>query len=167
MKEKQVFNGRLLKVFVKKQKLPNGYLANIEYIKHPGAVLIIPVLANGSIVLIRQYRPAINKYIWELPAGTLEKGEPIATCAKRELIEETGYKAARVKKIAVIVPVPGYSTEKIHIFRAEGLKQVKKQAMVDEVIIEKAFSLKQIKKMLAKGEIVDAKTICGLNLAAE
>jgi len=154
----------LLKVFLKPVTLPNGHKIIMEYIRHPGAVLAVPVFDDGRIVMIRQFRAAINKYIWELPAGTLEEGEPLVSCVKRELIEETGYCAAKVKKLGKIVPVPGYCTEIIHIFLATGLTRVAKAAMPDEVISEKAFTLAQVKKMLAHGAIIDAKTICGLTL---
>ena len=156
----------MLKVFVKPVTLPNGHKIIMEYIKHPGAILVVPVLDDGRIVMIRQFRAAIGKYIWELPAGTREEGEPLASCVKRELIEETGYSAAKVKKLGKIVPVPGYCTEMIHIFLATGLTRVSKAAMPDEVITEKIFTLAQIKKMLAEGSIIDAKTICGLTLYA-
>jgi ADP-ribose pyrophosphatase len=166
MKEKQVFNGRLLKVFVKPMRLPNGYKVNMEYIKHPGAVLVLPLLDDGRIVMIRQFRAAIGKYILELPAGTLERGESLVSCVKRELIEETGYSASKVKKLGEIVPVPGYSTEVIHIFLARGLKVVPKQTMPDEVIKEQIFSGDQIMELLKRGKIIDAKTICGLSFFA-
>jgi len=104
MKEKKVFNGKLLKVFVKEMKLPNGYEIKAEIIKHPGAVLVMPVFEDGRILLIRQFRAAINKYIWELPAGTLEKGEKPIACAKREIIEETGYQAGKLEKIQDFFP---------------------------------------------------------------
>jgi ADP-ribose pyrophosphatase len=137
-------------------------VAKVEHVQHPGAVLILPVLADGRVVLIWQYRSVIGKYIWELPAGTLEKNEDPVKCVKRELIEETGYQASKVKKIISIVPVPGYSTEVIHIYQAEGLKKVEKKSMEDEVIEEKIFTRAQVVKMLKNKEIIDAKTLCAL-----
>lgn len=162
-KEKQVYKGRLLKVFLREQKLPNAYQVKLELIKHPGAALIVPVFSDGSIILIRQFRPVINKYIWELPAGTLESGEKPINCARRELIEETGYSAKKIIKLGEIVPVPGYSTEKILIFKATDLIKCQKNNMADEVISEKIFSRKQVLIMIKRGQIIDAKTICGLS----
>ena len=160
--EQLKFNGRLLKVFVKPLTLPNGHAVKVEYVRHPGAVLVIPVLDNGSVILIRQFRAVIDDYIWELPAGTLEPNEWPMVCAHRELIEETGYQAKSMKKIAEILLAPGYSTEKITIYQAAGLKRVGKQAMPDEVIAEKAFTRKQLAGMIKQKRIVDAKTICAL-----
>lgn len=165
-KEKKVFNGKLLKVYQRQQQLPNGYQMQVEYIKHPGAVLVIPVFADNKLLLIRQYRPALDKYIWEFCAGTLEKNEAPLRCAQRELIEETGYQAKSFKKIGLIAPVPGYATEIIHLFLARQLTKLEKQAMPDEVISEKIFSLKQVKQMVVSGKIIDAKTICGLQFLA-
>jgi ADP-ribose pyrophosphatase len=162
-KEKQVYNGKLLKVFVKEMTLPNGFDVKVEIIKHPGAVLIVPIFDDGRILLIRQFRAAINKYIWEFPAGTLEKGEKPVDCARREIIEETGYKAGKLEKIQEIVPVPGYSTERIIIYKATRLAKVTKKAMADEVISEEIFDREDIAQMLRSGEIIDAKTICALS----
>ena len=113
---KNKFNGKLIKVFEKKTLLPNSETINLEIVKHPGAVLIIPFLSKEKIILIKQYRPVMKEYLYELPAGTLEKKESTRVCAKRELIEETGYRANKIRKIGKIYPCPGYSTEKIIIF---------------------------------------------------
>src|SRR5208283_2260572 len=109
--------------FKRNQKvvLPNNRTISISVIYHPGAVLIAPFLNNNTVVMLRQFRPALKKYIYELPAGTLDPDEPIAVCARRELREETGLKPRKLVKCAVIYPVPGYSTEIIHIFKAWGL----------------------------------------------
>lgn len=162
---KSVFDGRLLKVFLQKRKLPNGEIVNLEVIKHPGAVLIVPFLSLNKIILIKQYRAVINSYIWELTAGTLNKNEDPTRCAQRELIEEIGYKAERLIKIGYIFPAPGYTTEKIIIFKAQRLKKVEAQKEKDEIIHPKVFTKKEIKELLRKGKIVDAKTICALKLA--
>ena len=105
-------------------KLPNGHTVRISFIEHPGAVIIVPLLPDGKVVLMRQYRPALKKYIYELPAGTIDPKEAPLVCARRELLEETGYKAKQFKRLGQIYPVPGYSTEIIHIFRAGSLKHV-------------------------------------------
>src|ERR1700690_4484879 len=97
-------------------KLPNGRTVRITYIDHPGAVIIDPFLNKDTIVMMRQFRPALNKYIYELPAGTLDPDESNAVCARRELLEETGFKPKKLTKLGSIYPVPGYSTEIIHIF---------------------------------------------------
>src|SRR4051812_32146429 len=102
-------------------RLPNGHTVKISYINHPGAVIIAPFLNKNTLVMMRQFRPALKKYIYELPAGTIDPQEKTITCARRELLEETGLKAKQWKALGFIYPVPGYSTEVIHIFKAEDL----------------------------------------------
>lgn len=161
---KTVFNGKLLKVYVKKERLPNGYLATFEMICHPGASLIVPFLNKNTVILLRQLRPVIGSYIYEFPAGTLDKGESPLSCARREIIEETGYSAKRFTPLGTIYPVPGYSTEKIFIYKAEGLKPAARIPEEDEVIEHKLFTRSQVRRLFRQGKIVDAKTICGLAL---
>jgi len=173
MKRKQVFKGRLLNVFVEERRLPNGYKARLEIIKHPGAALIVPFLSRSKIILLRQYRGPIDSYIYELPAGTLESNERPELCAKREVIEETGYKAGKIVRLGMIIPVPGYSTEKIYIFKAENLTRVgayghtplhgakpNTLGMPDEVIKAIVVTKPQVRRMFKQGKIIDAKTIC-------
>ncbi len=158
------FKGKLLKLSTQQKQLPTGQSTTVEVIEHPGAVLIIPFLSHHEIVLIHQYRPVLGKYLYELPAGTLNPHETILRCAHRELQEETGYKAKIIKKLGHIYPVPGYSTEVISIFQAEQLtalsKPVKKD--LDEVIETKVLTKQQISQLFKKGKINDAKTICAL-----
>lgn len=159
---KKVFKGKLLKVYVMKRRLPHGFVATFEMIRHPGAALIVPLLPRGRVIMLRQLRPVIGKYIYELPAGTLGKNELPRACASREIIEETGYSAKKLTRMGEIVPVPGYSTERIVIFKAEGLKKVSHTPEEDEVIESHIFNRGQIKKLFRKGAIIDAKTIAAL-----
>ena len=159
---KQVFKGRLLNLFLMKKTLPNGYRGTFEMIKHPGAALVVPFLSRDRIIMLRQLRPVIGAYIYELVAGNLDKGETPIACARREIIEETGYSAARLKPLGKIYPVPGYSTERIFMFRADGLKKVEHRAEEDEVIETHVFTRAEIKSLLRRGKIIDAKTICAL-----
>ena len=165
LKRKSVFKGRLLKLYLEKQRFPHGYIADLEVIQHPGAVLIVPFLDKNRFVLIRQYRPVINSYIWELPAGTLNKNESPLKCAKRELAEEIGYRAKAYKRVGYVFAAPGYTTEKILIFEARELKKIKSNKEEDELIAPKIFSKKAIKRLLKSGSLVDAKTICALKLS--
>ncbi len=154
--------GRFLNIVTKKKKLPNGIVVTVEMVKHPGAVVIIPFLSQTRIILLRQFRPVLDAYIYELPAGTLEEKEAPAACARREIQEETGYAAKKITRLGAIYPVPGYSTEKIFLFAAEGLTPVAACCEDDEVIEPRVFTKAQIKKLFQTGRIVDAKTICGL-----
>jgi ADP-ribose pyrophosphatase len=159
MKNKTVFKGRLIDLVVRKVRLPNGYLARLETIKHPGAALIVPFVSKDKIILLKQYRPVINSYIYELPAGTLDKGEKPLECAKREIVEETGFSAKRFTYLGKIFPVPGYSTECIYIYRAEGLRKEERRAEADEVIEARVFTRQKVCRLFKAGKIVDAKTI--------
>lgn len=156
------FKGKLLKLIVEKRRLPNGRQATMELICHPGAVLIVPFLDQKRIIFLKQFRPTIRQYIFELPAGTRNPRERPLDCARREIIEETNYKAGRIQKIGKIYPVPGYSTEIITIFKAERLRRQKGTADPDEIIETHVFDRKTVNQLFKKGKIVDAKTICAL-----
>ena len=158
----QVFKGKLLSVSIKHRRLPNGYLARLEVVDHIGAALIVPFISRDRIVILRQFRPVINDYLYELPAGTLNKGETVVSCARREIIEETGYAAKKLSRLGEIYPVPGYSTEKIVIFRADRLSRKVVAAEKDEVIQVKILSRGMVRSLFKKRKIKDAKTICAL-----
>ena len=140
--------------------LPNGKIIHISFIHHPGAVIIAPLIDSNTIVMLRQFRPALGRYIYELPAGTIDAPEKPLTCAKRELKEETGFTAKIFKKLGEIYPVPGYSTEVIHIFKAEGLTQKGAQPEEYEVIDIKSISQKEVARLFKQGKLMDAKSIC-------
>lgn len=159
-----MFKGKLLKVSRKKVVLPNGNKVELEVIDHPGAALVVPFISKDKIILIRQFRPVIDSYLYELSAGTLNINENVLVCAKRELKEETGYSCAKIQKIGYIYPVPGYSTEKIVIFKAQGLKKIEHKNEPDEVISIEIKNKAEIKKLFKSGKIVDAKTICALTM---
>jgi len=159
---RKIFDGKLLKVSVGEETLPNGYRATFEMIKHPGAALVVPLLSRDKLILLRQLRPVIGAYIYELVAGTLGRDEKPLACARREIIEETGFLASKFTRLGEIYPVPGYSTEKIVIFKAEGLKKVERRPEADEIIETRVVSRSEVKRLLKRGKIVDAKTICAL-----
>lgn len=163
-KDEIVFQGRLLKLYKKRERYPSGHIADLEVVVHPGAVLIVPFLKKDKIVFIRQYRPVIKSFIWELPAGTLKKSERPLSCAKRELVEEIGYIAGKWERIGYIYPAPGYTTEKITIYKAGLLQKTEAIKEDDEIIEPMAFSKKEIIHMINIGRIVDAKTLCALLL---
>ena len=158
-----LFKGGLLKLKTVKKRLPNGLTVRLELIEHPGAVLIVPFLSKDKIIFIRQFRPVVNSYLYELPAGTREQGEALLSCAKREMAEETGYQGGVFKRIGKIYPVPGYSTEVITIFKAEQLVKTAFLAEPDEIIKTHFFSRHHVKKLFHHRKIVDAKTISALS----
>jgi len=144
-------------------------------LRHPGICVIVPFLEDGKIVLMHQYRYAANEVLWELPAGTLEGREENARlvavetpeeCAARELLEETGYEAARLEKVCECYAMPGSSDELMHVFFAYDLTKREQSLDVGEVIYEiRGFSGEELTTMIASGEIRDAKTLVGLFMA--
>lgn len=161
-RRKLVFQGRLISVFTETRKLPNGNRSNLELISHPGAVLIIPFLTKDKMIFLKQFRPVIDSYLYELPAGTLKKSETALDCARREIIEEAGYSASCFTRLGVIYPAPGYSTERIIIYKAQKLKKRALCLEPDEVIKQHLFSRSQVKKLFRSAKIVDAKSISAL-----
>jgi ADP-ribose pyrophosphatase len=162
LKTRSVYRGRLLKVRVDTVKLPNGRKTTREIVEHPGAVAIIPLLENGKLLLVKQYRNAARRRLIEIPAGTLEVGEAPLPCARRELIEETGYAARRFTKLFSCYLAPGYSTEKIHFFLASKLVPTEAKQADDEAIIVQPMGLHEALKAIEQGKIQDAKTISAL-----
>lgn len=158
------YSGHFLHIDQRSEVLPGGCRVTVEYVNHPGAVLIVPFLDTHRVIMLRQYRPAIKSWLYELPAGTIEPGEKPLACARREIIEETGYRAGIVKKLGRMYPVPGYSTELITMYTAQKLTAVGMECEEEEVIEPQVFSKKDIRALLAKGRLIDGKTICALAL---
>ncbi|MBN2484193.1 MAG: NUDIX hydrolase [Candidatus Omnitrophica bacterium] len=163
-KEKSIYNGRLFHLVTRRARLPHGRKVQLEIVRHPGAALIVPFLAKDSVIILRQLRPVISKYLYELPAGTIDKGESALSCARREVIEETGYAAKKFTRLGMIYPVPGYSTEKISIYKAEHLIKRQKDLDDDEVLVTKVVTRSLIRRLFKTGKIIDAKTICAFAL---
>ncbi|RJQ50528.1 MAG: NUDIX hydrolase [Desulfobacteraceae bacterium] len=152
--------------FVKENvTLENGVTVDLEIVRHPGAAAIVALSSPKTVVLLRQYRHALGRHIWEIPAGTLNPSESALECAKRELVEETGYSAAEWRKLGEITPVPGYSDERIHLFLAGSLSPAKQNLDHDEVLDVHEVQLEEAMKMVSRGDIQDGKTICSLFLA--
>jgi ADP-ribose pyrophosphatase len=141
---------------------PSGLKATRDIVAHPGSVVVIPVLEDGRIVLIRQFRYAAGQYLWELVAGHKEPGEDPAKGAHRELMEETGYTAKRVRKLFAIFPSPGLLGERMDIYLAEGLTKGKAKPEDDEKISTKIVTLAEAERWIREAKICDAKTIAGL-----
>ncbi len=164
-KQIQLHQGRVFTMVKENITLDNDLTIDIDIIRHPGASAIIPISDKNMVVLIKQYRHAIGDYIWEIPAGTLNKNEEPLECAKRELTEETGFKADVFQKLGEITPVPGYSDERIHLFLATGLTPAKQNLDADEILKVHEILLDEVLKMIYNGEIQDGKTICGMFMA--
>lgn len=157
--------GKVFSLIRENVTLDNGVTTDMEFVEHPGATAIIPMLNKSRVLLLKQYRHALRKYIWEIPAGTIDPQESVITCAKRELIEETGYSADQWQKLGEITPVPGYSNEKIHIYLATELQPAKQDLDRDEIIKVHEVEYSEAIEMIKTGKIQDAKSITGLFLA--
>ena len=166
-KTTDIYQGRIFNVFVEEVVLPNGVVKNREVIRHPGAAAMVPVFDDGTIGLIKQFRHAIGDYLWEIPAGTLEKNESPLECAQRELAEEIGFQAAHLEKLSEILPAPGYTDECIHIFLATGLTPAVQALDDDEVLEVRPTPFEKALNMILEGNIQDAKSIVGLLLTRQ
>jgi 8-oxo-dGTP pyrophosphatase MutT (NUDIX family) len=141
---------------------PNGVEAMRDVVTHPGSVVVLPVFANGRILLIRQFRYATGIFLWELVAGRKDPGETFVRAAHRELAEETGYTAKRMRKLMDVFPTPGFVTERMVIFLAAGLKEGKARPEEDEKIEQRVFTLSQAEQWIRAGKIRDAKSVAGI-----
>ncbi|WP_346354193.1 NUDIX hydrolase [Azotosporobacter soli] len=160
-----VFKGALLDVYCDTVTLPNGRQATREFIKHPGAVAVVPFTENGDVLMVRQFRYPTGCELLEIPAGKLDPGEQPEDCAKRELAEETGFRPGRLCRLASIHTTPGFSDEVIHLYRAENLIACDAVPDEDEFLQVESYSPTELKQMITAGEITDAKTITALMLA--
>jgi ADP-ribose pyrophosphatase len=161
----KIHQGRVFELVSENVTLENGVATNIEFVHHPGAAGIVPMPDENHIILIKQYRHSLREHIWEIPAGTRDPDETMLTCAKRELVEETGYSAEKWIKLFEITPVPGYSDERIQLFLATEMKAAQQNLDKDEMLNVHTISFDQALKMIRRGEIRDSKTISGLYLA--
>lgn len=157
-----VFQGSLLHVRRDRVRLPNGAETGREYIVHPGAVLVVPLLPDGRLVFERQYRYPLRKCFIELPAGKIDPDEDILATAKRELQEETGYTAVRWQYLAALHPCIGYSDEIIHIYLATGLSAGDHARDHDESLEVFCMTLEAAMQAMRRGEITDGKTMIAL-----
>lgn len=157
--------GGLLTVKRDAVRLANGNTSHREYVTHPGAVVIVPILANGNVVLERQFRYPLHQVFIELPAGKIDPDENVLTTGQRELLEETGYSAKDWVKLGIQHPCIGYSNEVIHIYLAQNLSAGKEKRDDDELLEVFDLSLDDCLQMIVQGEITDSKTIVALFLA--
>ncbi|WP_035057365.1 NUDIX domain-containing protein [Andreprevotia chitinilytica] len=158
----RVFDGYLLHINRDDIRLPDGKHATREYVVHPGAVMVIPVLPDGRLLMERQFRYPLDRVFIEFPAGKLEAGEDPLECAKRELLEETGYTATEWQFLGVIHPLISYATEEIKIFLARDLTEGEAQLDDGEFVETVAMSLEELKASVLDGRVTDGKTTSGI-----
>lgn len=141
---------------------PTGVRTIREVVTHPGSVVLLPILPDGRIILVRQYRHAARQYLWELVAGRMERGENVKKGAQRELLEETGYRAKKLSVFLDFFPTPGFLEEQMFLLLAEGLTAGVAEPEDDEKIIVAAYTRKQLEQMIRTRKLRDAKSIAGL-----
>lgn len=162
IKSERIFTGRILTLDVETVELPDGNTSTREIIRHPGAVAILPIEENGNVIMVRQFRKALEQSILEIPAGKLELNEDPLECAKRELTEEVGKSANQWSLLLNVWSAPGFTDEKIHIYLARQLKEMIGTPDEDEFLQVESYSPEEIKKMVDSEEINDTKTILAL-----
>jgi ADP-ribose pyrophosphatase len=158
----RVYEGRLVNLRVDTVRLGNGRLTKREIVEHPGSVAVVALDEDDNAILVRQFRTAAERELLEIPAGTLEAGEEPIACARRELKEETGYRAEYLEQIGSFYPSPGFCTECIHLYLATGLQKGLSAPEDDESIEITTVPLCEIPAMVSQGDICDGKTIAGL-----
>ncbi len=162
LKSRTIYRGRVLELKVDKVIEPGGVRATREVVCHPGSVVVVPILPDGRVVLVRQYRYAAKQTLWELIAGGLEARESVTRAARRELAEETGFRARRVKRLFAFCPSPGVRNERMVLMEARGLTPGEARPESDERLKVGRFTPRQLEKMLRTHRIRDAKTLVAL-----
>jgi ADP-ribose pyrophosphatase len=162
LKSEMVYQGPVFGVRRDEVIEPSGVRATREVITHSGSVVVLPVLSDGRIVMIRQYRHATRQFLWELVAGRIDEGENPLEAAARELIEETGYRAKKFRVFLDVFPTPGFLEERMYILLAEGLTLGEAEPEQDEKIEVKACKPKELESLIRRGNLLDAKSVAGI-----
>lgn len=159
---KPIYDGRVVRLRLDRVALPNGRTVELEVIRHQGAAAVVPLDADGSVLLVRQYRHATGGYILEVPAGKLDGGEDPETCALREVEEETGHRAGRLEPLGWIWTTPGFTDERIWLYLARDLVPTRQRLEHDEVLSVERVPLEDAVGRAADGDITDGKSVCAL-----
>ena len=163
-----VHQGRIFRIEIDRVTLPGGHIVDLEIVRHPGSVVLLPIPKPDHIVLIRQYRYSIDKWIWELPAGSLNPGENADAAAARECEEEIGLVPGKVTRLRGYYPTPGFCDEQMIYYRCEELRTPAPDSTArkddDEELEPRTFTLAEARGLVASGEIIDLKTLAGLTL---
>jgi ADP-ribose pyrophosphatase len=165
IESKKIFQGRLISVRVDTVEMPDGKKSTREIVEHPGAVAVIAITQDQELILVRQFRKAAGEIVLELPAGVPNKGERGEETARRELEEETGYFAKKIKKVCAGYASPGYSNEVLQFYLAEDMNKMKQKTDEDEFVEVDLIDVETCVDLLKQGKIKDNKTIVGILLA--
>jgi ADP-ribose pyrophosphatase len=165
---RKIYDGRIFTVVAERVTLPNGHPLQIEVVRHPGSVVIVPMTDDGRVILVRQYRHAVGRSLWELPAGSLKEGEDPAQAAIRECHEEIGLVPTNVERLGSFFPTPGYCDEEMIFYKAIGLREPREGDEAhpdeDEDIEARSFAIDDLIRMIGNTEIADLKTVAGVYL---
>jgi len=166
LQSERVFKGKVFSVDRDHVKMPNGRTVAVEVVRHSRSVVLVPMPGPGKVILVRQYRYAVNAFLWELPAGSVDEGESPEQAARRECHEEIGLLPSTVVRLTALYPTPGYCDEEMVFYRLSGLEKTEEKAAVDEDedIEAKVFELRDARDMIRSGQIQDMKTLVGLTL---
>ncbi len=164
---RRVFSGRVLDLDVDTVRFPDGSVGDLEMIRHPGASAVVPFVndprgTDPEVLLIRQFRHAAERYVWEIPAGRLEPGEAPEACARRELEEEAGVTAGELRRLTTIYTTPGFTDERIHLFLASGLGGGTERREADEFLEVHRMLWSRVLRLIEQGEVEDGKTLVAL-----
>ena len=162
----RMLDGKVFDVDRDRVVLPHGREVTIDVVRHSRSVVLLPVPEAGHVILIKQYRYAVNRWLWELPAGSVDPGEEPEAAARRECHEEIGLVPATIIRMAALYPTPGYCDEEMLFFRVSGLAESDEPAAVDEDedIVARTFAIGDARDMIRRGEIIDMKTVAGLTM---
>jgi ADP-ribose pyrophosphatase len=166
LRSEKGFEGRVFSVDRDRVRMPNGREVTLDIVRHPKSVVLIPMPEPGHVVLVRQFRYAVNASLWEAPAGSVDEGETPEGAAKRECHEEIGLVPDTIVRLAALYPTPGYCDEEMVFFRLSGLGEPTEPAEADEDedIQTRTFEVREVREMIRRGEIVDMKTIVAMTL---
>jgi ADP-ribose pyrophosphatase len=164
-----IYSGRILDITVDHVVYRDGRVVKMEVVRHPGSVVLMPMIAPDRLLLVHQYRYVVDRWLWELPAGTREAGETLEASATRECHEEVGRIPGRVERMFSFFPSPGFCDEEMHFFRLTDLRERRADEAEahqdpDEILRVKEFSVDEVRAMVRTGEIVDMKTALGVAL---
>lgn len=158
----ELFHGNVFDVKRERVREPGGIETTRDFVVHSGSVVILPVLEDGRILMVCQYRHSVGDYLWELVAGRMEQGEHPLAGAKRELLEETGYTARSWEKILDVFPTPGFVSEKMIVYVARNLRAGTARPEEDERIVTKAYVVPELEESIRTGKLRDAKSVAGI-----
>jgi len=166
LSHERLFTGKVFDVDRDRVRMPNGRDVTVDVVRHPSSVVIVPIPEPGRVILIRQYRYAVNRWLWEVPAGSVDEGEMPEAAARRECHEEIGQVPETLVRLAALLPTPGYCDEEMFFFRASSLTDTDEKAAVDEDedIEVQVFDIRDARDMVRRGEISDMKTVVALTL---